>query len=278
MGRMTGIAIWRAQPRKLAALTAARPSKDRDGFTLVELLVVILIIGVVAALVLSTIGAARGRARRIICTNNLRQIALGVRLYSDESNDKSPKPTGWTSHPYDAYKELMKGYVGLRGASSARDKLFACPADVYYYDYALGTHEGHLQGYVAECWCAQSNSDFSSYAFNAGNQFALTNGAFRPGIAGLTLSSVKHPSRTVLVTEVPALLPFSWHQPKRPLYMISPAYCPNIFFNNAMNTVSFVDGHVSYLRIYWKASAPPAFLPACAYDPPAEYAYQWSGN
>ena len=34
-----------------------------------------------------------------------------------------------------AVKELMKSYVGLRGTSSAQDKLFACPADVYYYPY-----------------------------------------------------------------------------------------------------------------------------------------------
>jgi prepilin-type processing-associated H-X9-DG protein len=49
-------------------------------------------------------------------------------------------------------------------------------------------------------------------------------------------------------------------------------------FNNAMNVVSFVDGHVSFMKIYWKPSSAPAFIPACAYDPPAGYDYQWSGN
>src|SRR5271157_1820613 len=263
-----------AHSRKLAIGTPAPASKNRDGFTLVELLVVIGIIGILAALLLSAISAAKGHARRTVCMNNLRQINLGVRMYSDDSNDKSPKSTNRKSHPYDAYKELMKSYVGLKGASSVQDRLFACPADVFYYDYVLGGRPGHLQGYVPESWCAQSNSDFSSYVFNAGNLFRLTNGAFRPGIAGMTLSSIKHPSRTVLVTEVPALLPFSWHQPKRPLYIISTRYCPNIFFNNAMNMVSFVDGHVSYMRIYLKTSSAPPSLPACACDPPAGYDYQ----
>jgi type II secretory pathway pseudopilin PulG len=243
------------------------------------MLVVIGIIGVLAALLLSAISAAKGHAKRTACLNNLRQINLGVRMYSDDSNDKSPKPGRWIPKPYDAYKQLMKSYVGLKGASSAQDRLFACPADVYYYDYAFGRRgDGPWEGYVPESWCAQSNSDYSSYVFNAGNLFDPTNSAFRPGIAGMSLNSIKHPSRTVLVTEAPALIPFSWHQPKRPLYIISTSYCPNFFFNNAMNMVSFVDGHVGYKRIYWKTSSAPPFVPACAYDPPAEYDYQWSGN
>ncbi len=257
-----------------------QPAANRDGFTLVELLVAICIIGILAALLSTALGAAKGHARRTGCINNLRQIALGVRLYSDDANDKSPKSAIRTSRPYQAYKAMMKSYVGLRGASSVQDKLFACPADVFYYDYMFGKRPGHTswEGYVAESWCAQSSSDFSSYVFNAGNLFNPTNSDYRPGIAGRTLGSIAHPSRTVLVTEAPALIPFSWHQPKRPHYIITPTYCRNMFFNDAMNVASFVDGHVNYLRIYLKSQSPPPFLPACAYDPPAEYDYQWSGN
>ena len=146
--------------------TAAPASKNRDGFTLVELLTVIGIIGILAALLLSGISAVKGHAKRTVCMNNLRQISLGVRLYSDDSNDKSPKPARFMSNPYDAYKQLMKSYVGLKGASSAQDRLFACPADVFYYGYVFGKRPGHTswEGYVPESWCAQSNSDYSSYS------------------------------------------------------------------------------------------------------------------
>lgn len=250
------------------------------GFTLVELLVVIAIIAILAGLVVSAVSSAKGKARRSTCMNNLRQINLGVRMYSDDSNDKAPQPAIGVSKPYNAYKELMKSYVGLRGKSSERDKLFACPADTFYYDYLFGhyPHSAPLVGYVPESICARPDYDYSSYIFNAGNVFGTKeHPANRPGIAGLPLSSIKHPARTVLVAEVPALIPFSWHKPKRPLYIISTSYCPNLIFNNAMDMVSFVDGHVGYIKMYWKGAFGPTGV-SCNYDPLDGYDYQWSPN
>src|ERR1039457_3146124 len=174
------------------------------GFTLVELLMVMAIIAILAALLLAAISGVIGKARRTTCMNNLRQIDLGVRMYSDDSNDKSPKPAAPVSSPYIAYKELMKSYVGLRGQSSQQDKLFACPDDTFYFDY-LFPRSTNMVGYLPESFCSRPDFDYSSYVFSAGNSFSIgpTN---RPGIAGLPLSSIKHPARTVLITEVPAVI------------------------------------------------------------------------
>jgi len=67
-------------------------SSPQLGFTLIELLTVIAIIGILAAIIIPTVGKVRESARSASCTSNLRQIGLGIQLYAQANRDKLPGP------------------------------------------------------------------------------------------------------------------------------------------------------------------------------------------
>jgi len=249
-----------------------------EGFTLVELLVVIAVIAVLAALLLPVLSAAKRKAQRTTCLNNLRQISVGVRMYSDDSHDDSPTPNGAgfpstnTIPLYAGYKALMKNYVGLNGASSPRDALFQCPADTFYPNWII-TPVGPPLYFVQKSLHNDSSWDFSSYAFNGGDNLARKFGKKTityPGLGGVKLTSVKHPGRTVLVAEIAAFGPWSWHDPSSH----GVAHESGTLYNDSKNVVSFVDGHVSYIKIHWN----PGQEAAAWYESPVGYDYQWSPN
>src|SRR5437763_1269934 len=95
----------------------------KRAFTLVELLVVIAIIGVLVALLLPAVQAARESARRSQCTNNLKQISLAVHNYADIHGAVFPVGEynyGWGTWlvgllPYIEQKNLYDQYQGFGG-------------------------------------------------------------------------------------------------------------------------------------------------------------------
>src|SRR5438093_13460294 len=94
-------------------------NERKKGFTLVELLVVIAVIGILAALIFPAFARVKDTARTTQCASNLRQMGLAMTMYFADNRDHYPSITYWTQ--YNQYYSLVPY---LHNAQ----KLFICPA------------------------------------------------------------------------------------------------------------------------------------------------------
>lgn len=103
-----------------------RASRRKSAFTLVELLVVIAIVGVLLALLLPAIGAARESSRRAQCQNHLRQLGLGLTSY-ESAKKRWPAGKKWSGPPDDptsftmAWSSFLLPYIEEESLDSKID-------------------------------------------------------------------------------------------------------------------------------------------------------------
>lgn len=133
--------------------------RTRTGFTLVELLVVVAVIGILAGLLLPAVLNARERARQATCMNNQRELALGVLQYETAKqrlpgyvNSFAGRPLTWPVvlladiGRSDLWEEARRGnWDALKGVHVPQ---YVCPSD----------QKGKFRSYVANCGMPDNTS------------------------------------------------------------------------------------------------------------------------
>jgi len=151
MATMGGDAAPALRPGgRIVAALHHRPMEDalmlrRKGFTLIELLVVIAIIGVLIALLLPAVQAAREAARRSQCTNNLKQMGLALHNYLSANSETMPP----------AFIDYESPDVGVVQTHSAQARLLPYMEQVTIYNNLNFNVSSRWEG---TGWCCTNNA------------------------------------------------------------------------------------------------------------------------
>ena len=200
--------------------------QTKKAFTLIELLVVIAIIAILAAMLLPALAAAKKKAQKINCVNNLKQVGLAFRIWGGDNGDKYPMLVaaasgGATEYLYHAGSTPTKGFnpsapFMVMSNELSTPKVCYCPSDSFHsttptnFNYAFAG-----QAYSANFTLgAQTTAGQCSYFINAeatdtdpqmilsgdeniGNQNTANNGG---SSSGFTVATGSTPTRAWYAT------------------------------------------------------------------------------
>jgi prepilin-type N-terminal cleavage/methylation domain-containing protein/prepilin-type processing-associated H-X9-DG protein len=210
----------------------------KDGFTLIELLVVIAIITLLMAIMLPALSRARSMSVRLVCKNNLKQIAFAWQMYLDD-NDGKFYQEGANPHIFygggmgllaPTERKPLNRYFSLpeMPEEHTRAKVFKCPANdgslnYPYYDQ-MGT------SYVTNTLLIGRPGSLGDPGLSA---------AVNLRMVGVRITGVSGHARLLLIGDYP------WYRQWRPTPQWGiPFHRQCCHFN-----VAYLDGHVEFLRI-----------------------------
>lgn len=101
------------------------PARRHSAFTLIELLTVIAIIGILAAIIIPTVGSVRDSAKASACLSNLRQVGLAAIVYANDNKNVLPD-AGTGNDP--AWARTLSSYMTI--PAGQRASIFTCPGSL----------------------------------------------------------------------------------------------------------------------------------------------------
>jgi prepilin-type N-terminal cleavage/methylation domain-containing protein/prepilin-type processing-associated H-X9-DG protein len=123
--RLVKMRTVRQSCRRVISFKLSTRCFNRSAFTLIELLIVIAIIAILAALLLPALSQAKKKANGIKCISNLRQMGIAAMVYVSDYHDVYPNDMqGWYEQPFVGEWKLLNPYIPTNEAS-----LYLCPLD-----------------------------------------------------------------------------------------------------------------------------------------------------